>query len=269
MDRVVAQLLAEIDGVQVGLASATFVPMLPLIGATSSRCVVTAHRSTSQPYHEKHQLQASSHDRITVQYRLRSTQGGGEDLFIIGATNRPDLLDPALLRPGRLDTLLYVGVAGEPADKERVLRALTRRFALSPCVDLGALAGAAPPQLTGADLYALCADAWMVAMKRTIAEQAAAAAQSNAGGSSSADARCGSSGGGNGSADGSCSMSDGTDSATSVVGGGGGGGSSTVTVRDEDFRAALAALTPSLSADELRRYEAIRQQYESQRSRQR
>jgi len=47
-------------------------------------------------------------------------QGGGEDLFIIGATNRPDLLDPALLRPGRLDTLLYVGIAEEPESKIKV-----------------------------------------------------------------------------------------------------------------------------------------------------
>ncbi|EFN50862.1 hypothetical protein CHLNCDRAFT_28658, partial [Chlorella variabilis] len=53
MDRVVSQLLAEIDGVQVG------------------------------------------------------------DVFLVGATNRPDLLDPALLRPGRLDKLLYVGIASE------------------------------------------------------------------------------------------------------------------------------------------------------------
>lgn len=49
-----------------------------------------------------------------------ASQGGGEDLFIIGATNRPDLLDPALLRPGRLDTLLYVGIAEEPESKHKV-----------------------------------------------------------------------------------------------------------------------------------------------------
>jgi hypothetical protein len=51
---------------------------------------------------------------------LLHVQGGGEDLFIIGATNRPDLLDPALLRPGRLDTLLYVGIAEEPESKVKV-----------------------------------------------------------------------------------------------------------------------------------------------------
>ncbi|CAL5226879.1 g9752 [Coccomyxa viridis] len=121
MDRVVAQLLAEVDGAQQsgeGSASAS-----------------------------------ASHD-----------------LFIIGATNRPDLLDSALMRPGRLDKLLYVGVAEDVASKAKVLRALTRKFKLVPTVDLDAVARECAPTYTGADLYALCADAWMAGLKRIIAE---------------------------------------------------------------------------------------------------
>ncbi|KAE9461252.1 hypothetical protein RHGRI_001116 [Rhododendron griersonianum] len=53
-----------------------------------------------------------------------------KDLFIIGASNRPDLIDPALLRPGRFDKLLYVGVNSDPSCRERVLKALTRKFQL-------------------------------------------------------------------------------------------------------------------------------------------
>ena len=42
-----------------------------------------------------------------------------QDLFIIGASNRPDLIDPALLRPGRFDKLLYVGVNSDVSYRER------------------------------------------------------------------------------------------------------------------------------------------------------
>ncbi|CAN6454667.1 unnamed protein product [Victoria cruziana] len=94
-----------------------------------------------------------------------------QDLFLIGASNRPDLIDPALLRPGRFDKLLYVGVDADPSYRERVLRALTRKFKLHENVSLVSIAKKCPPNFTGADLYALCADAWFQAAKNEVSGQ--------------------------------------------------------------------------------------------------
>ena len=75
------------------------------------------------------------------------------------------------MRPGRLDKLLYVGIAQRPQDKLKVLQALTRKFKLAPDVALGEIAAACAPTLTGADLYALCADAWMAGLHRVTAAE--------------------------------------------------------------------------------------------------
>ena len=83
---------------------------------------------------------------------------------------RPDLIDPALLRPGRLDVLLYVGVAEDSNSKLKVLQALTRKFVMEDEIDLGIVAEKCPPTFTGADMYALSSDAWMTALKRTVAQ---------------------------------------------------------------------------------------------------
>lgn len=83
---------------------------------------------------------------------------------------RPDLIDPALLRPGRLDVLLYVGVAEDSLSKLKVLQALTRKFVMEDDIDLGIIAEKCPPTFTGADMYALSSDAWMTALKRTVAQ---------------------------------------------------------------------------------------------------
>ncbi|XP_068850363.1 peroxisome biogenesis factor 6 isoform X2 [Capricornis sumatraensis] len=95
---------------------------------------------------------------------LHSTQ----DVFVIGATNRPDLLDPALLRPGRFDKLVFVGVNEDRASQLRVLSAITRKFRLEPSVSLVDVLDHCPPQLTGADLYSLCSDAMTAALKRRV-----------------------------------------------------------------------------------------------------
>ncbi|KJR80963.1 peroxin-6 [Sporothrix schenckii 1099-18] len=118
-------------------------------------------------------------DRIVSQLlaELDGMSGGGDDedegsgagsggVFVIGATNRPDLLDQALLRPGRFDTMLYLGVSDTHDKQLRILEALTRKFTLHPSVSLRAIAQQLPFTYTGADFYALCSDAMLKAVTR-------------------------------------------------------------------------------------------------------
>ncbi|XP_048843762.1 peroxisome assembly factor 2 isoform X2 [Brienomyrus brachyistius] len=90
------------------------------------------------------------------------------DVFVIGATNRPDLLDQSLLRPGRFDKLVYVGINEDRQSQLQVLQAIAREFKMEPCVSLVDIVERCPPQLTGADMYALCSDAMTLAIKRKI-----------------------------------------------------------------------------------------------------
>lgn len=89
-------------------------------------------------------------------------------LFVIGATNRPDLIDPALLRPGRFDKLLYVGVAEDKESQLSIMMALTRRFQLRSDVNLKDVVSLLPAKLTGADLYSVCSHAWLIALRSLI-----------------------------------------------------------------------------------------------------
>ncbi|VAH74677.1 unnamed protein product [Triticum turgidum subsp. durum] len=60
-------------------------------------------------------------------------------VFIIGATNRPDIIDSALLRPGRLDQLIYIPLPDE-ASRHQIFKACLRKSPVAKDVDLGALA---------------------------------------------------------------------------------------------------------------------------------
>ncbi|WPH00049.1 peroxisomal biogenesis factor 6 [Acrodontium crateriforme] len=91
--------------------------------------------------------------------------GGG--VFVIGATNRPDLLDQALLRPGRFDKMLYLGISDTHEKQATILQALTRKFELDPSLSLPRIAESLPFTFTGADLYALCSDAMLKAVTRS------------------------------------------------------------------------------------------------------
>ncbi len=88
------------------------------------------------------------------------------DVVVIAATNRPDILDPALLRPGRFDKLVYV----PPPDKEarlEILKIHTRNMPLDKDVDLEKLADWTEGY-TGADLEALCREAALIALREDI-----------------------------------------------------------------------------------------------------
>ncbi|XP_026551698.1 peroxisome biogenesis factor 6 isoform X3 [Pseudonaja textilis] len=108
-------------------------------------------------------------DRVVSQL-LAELDGlhSSQDVFVIGATNRPDLLDSALLRPGRFDKLVYVGINEDRDSQLQVLSAITRKFKLDPAVNLPSVLDRCPAQLTGADLYALCSDAMMFAIRRKV-----------------------------------------------------------------------------------------------------
>jgi transitional endoplasmic reticulum ATPase len=88
------------------------------------------------------------------------------DVVVLGATNRPDLIDPALLRPGRLERLVFV----EPPDAEArrdILRTAGKSVPLSDDVDLDAVA-AQLEGYSGADCVALLREAALTAMRRSI-----------------------------------------------------------------------------------------------------
>ncbi|XP_013886826.1 peroxisome biogenesis factor 1 [Austrofundulus limnaeus] len=87
---------------------------------------------------------------------------GLQGVYVLAATSRPDLIDPALLRPGRLDKSLYCPPPDQEARVE-ILKALSSGLSLAPDVDLEQLA-AATEQFTGADLKALLYNAQLEAV---------------------------------------------------------------------------------------------------------
>jgi cell division protease FtsH len=85
------------------------------------------------------------------------------EMIVIAATNRPDVLDPALLRPGRFDRQITVGLP-DRIGREGILRIHTHNLLLSPEVDLKLLAGATTG-FSGADLANLCNEAALIAAR--------------------------------------------------------------------------------------------------------
>lgn len=87
-------------------------------------------------------------------------------VFIIGATNRPDIIDSALLRPGRLDQLIYIPLPDE-ASRLQIFKACLRKSPISKDVDIAALARYTHG-FSGADITEICQRACKYAIRENI-----------------------------------------------------------------------------------------------------
>lgn len=92
------------------------------------------------------------------------------DVFVIAATNRPDIIDPAMLRPGRLDKLLYVPLP-TPGDRHQILETITRKLPLAGETDLRSVSHSQNCDgYSGADLSALVREAQLNALRNNLAD---------------------------------------------------------------------------------------------------
>ncbi|KAK6089500.1 hypothetical protein P3W45_001499 [Vairimorpha bombi] len=89
-----------------------------------------------------------------------------KNVFIIGATNRPDQLDSAIMRPGRLDQLVYIPLPDFDS-RMSILKAVLRKTPLSPDINLKQLCEATD-KFSGADLTEICQRACKLAVKESI-----------------------------------------------------------------------------------------------------
>ncbi len=89
-----------------------------------------------------------------------------EKVVVIGATNRPDIIDPALLRPGRFDKLIYIGMPNKE-QRKKILEIHTKKMPLANNVNLDDLVEKTEGY-TGADIAALCKEAGLIALRESM-----------------------------------------------------------------------------------------------------
>ncbi len=130
---------------------------------TSSPCIVVFDELDSLARPRGQGDDSSGNERVVSQILTEMDDAASSGVIVIGITNRPDLIDASLLRPGRLDLIIYVG---QPDDKDRleILRIITQPMPLANDVDLPSIAQAAK-NFSGADLLALCREAAVSAMQ--------------------------------------------------------------------------------------------------------
>ncbi|HEX2557773.1 MAG TPA: CDC48 family AAA ATPase [Nitrososphaera sp.] len=130
----------------------------------SSPCIVVFDEldSLARPRGQDDDM-SGGNERVLSQILTEMDDSGSAGVVIIGITNRPDLIDTSLMRPGRLDLIVYVG---SPDDKARheILQIITQPMPLAEDVDLVTISQSTK-NFSGADLVALCREAAVNAMQ--------------------------------------------------------------------------------------------------------
>jgi len=108
-------------------------------------------------------------DRVINQI-LTEIDGVGvkKNVFVIGATNRPDVLDPAIMRPGRLDQLVYIPLPDEES-RVQIFKAALKKSPVAEDVSLSKMANALEGY-SGADITEICQRACKLAIREAIAK---------------------------------------------------------------------------------------------------
>jgi transitional endoplasmic reticulum ATPase len=114
-------------------------------------------------------------DRVMNQILAEIDAVGQKNVFVIGATNRPDILDPAVTRPGRLDQLIHIPLPDRDS-RLSVFQASLRKAPLDPKVNLEKLADFTEG-FSGADISEICQRAAKNAVKDAVRREQAGEAQ--------------------------------------------------------------------------------------------
>ncbi|VDD92964.1 unnamed protein product [Enterobius vermicularis] len=107
-------------------------------------------------------------DRIVSQLLTEMDDIENESVFILGATNRVDLLDPSVLTPGRFDKVILVEGGKDANSQLAMLKAASRKVTFAEDVVLPEIISSCNPQMTGAEMYSLVSRAMMDAIRERI-----------------------------------------------------------------------------------------------------
>lgn len=129
----------------------------------SSPCVVVFDELDSLARPRGGAEDLAGNERVLSQILTEMDDSGSAGVIVIGITNRPDLIDTSLLRPGRLDLIVYIGSPDDRA-RDEIMKILTSSMPLAKNVNLEDISESTKG-FSGADLVALCRESAVNAMR--------------------------------------------------------------------------------------------------------